>query len=402
LRILIATQYFIPEITAGANRVHAFASGLTARGHEVEVLCEVPSHPAGIVEPGYGRRFVDRREMDGFTVNYVWVRTSPSKARRVRIENYGSYAATATLVGAGKRGVDTVIASSPPLPVGMVGASLALRHRVPWILDVRDVWPDLALVVGEVTETSTLLRLARRLEHSLYRSATAITTTSEGFAKKIAGRGGGEKVTLIPNGTTEVFLEEGRRPADRSAVDDSEEFVWTHAGNLGLVHGLDAAVGAAGELGAGFRLLLLGEGPRRAALQRMAEEAPEANVAFRRPVPVAECAKVMRASDALLVSVSGMRGLEATVASKLYDCCAVGRPVIVAAEGETRRLAEEAEIALCLPPDDVQALASAVRELRESPELRERLASRARAFAEANSRERGVETLARVLDRTHG
>jgi colanic acid biosynthesis glycosyl transferase WcaI len=402
VRVLITTQYFVPEITAAAARVQAFAKGLVRRGHEVEVVCEVPNHPAGEIAPGYGGHLVDRRQMDGFEVRYIWVYATSSKSSAARITNYLSYAAMASLVGLGRRRADAILASSPPLPVGGVGAALAFRHRIPWVLDIRDLWPDLAVTVGQVGE-GRLLRAAQRLEHRLYRSAAAITATTEPFKRTIESRGGKGKVTVIPNGTSGIFLAAGATVPEPALLGENDgRFTWMHAGNLGLVHGLESAVMAARALGDGFRLVLLGEGPRRTALQELAQTLPAGSVAFHDAVPQEEAARLMRASDALLVSVSPMPGLEGTVASKLYDCCAVGRPVIVAAGGETKRIVDGSGAALCVAPGDGEALAAAVRRLRDDDALRKRLAERGRSFAEANSRERGVELLEAVLREATG
>jgi glycosyltransferase involved in cell wall biosynthesis len=398
MRVLLATQYFPPEITAASGRLHAFAAGLAARGHEVEVICEVPNHPEGVVAPGYGGKLVDRRAMDGFEVSYVWVRTTPSKEPRARMVNYASYAVSATLAGARRRRPDVVVASSPPLPVGSVGAALARRHRVPWVLDVRDLWPDVAVVVDQVSE-GRLLRAAERLERRLYRSAAAITATTDAFAREIDARGGAGKVTLIRNGASAAALEAGAREPEPSLLggDGDRPFTWTYAGNVGLAQGLEAAVEAARRLGEGFRLLIVGEGPRRPELRRLAEDLPDGAVEFRDPVPAAEAVRIMRASDALLVSLAATPGLEGFVPSKLFDCCAVGRPVILAAAGEAREIAEGAEAALTVDPGDPGQLAEAVKGLREDEARREALSERARSFAEENSRERGTELLESVL-----
>jgi colanic acid biosynthesis glycosyl transferase WcaI len=402
LRVLIATQYFPPEITAGATRLHAFAAGLARRGHEVEVVCEVPSHPAGVIEPGYGGRPVTRRRLDGFEVSYVWVRATPSKAFRARLTNYASYAAMAALTGAARRRPDVVLASSPPLSVGSVGSILAFRHRVPWVLDVRDLWPDVAVVVGEVSE-GRILRLAERLERRLYRSAAAITVTTESFRGEIAQRGGAGKLTMIRNGAAAPFLDAGAEPADPAALaavaggSTDDVFTWAYAGNLGLAQGLDSAVAAAAELGDGFRLLLLGEGPKRVELREQAGALRAGTVEFHDAVPPAEAARVLRACDALLVPLAPMAGLEGFVPSKLFDCAAVGRPLVVSATGEAAELADEAGASLCVAPGRADEIAAAMRKLRDDEALRERLADRARVFGEENSRERGVERIEQVL-----
>jgi glycosyltransferase involved in cell wall biosynthesis len=294
------------------------------------------------------------------------------------------------------RRVDAIVASSPPLSVGSVGAALALRHRAPWVFDVRDLWPDAAVALGQL-EPGALLNLAERLERRLYRSASAVTVTTEPWKADIEARGGAGKTTVIPNGTDATFLDAGAEPRERSLVEADGRFIWTYAGNLGLVSGLETALKAAEELGERFQLLVVGAGPRREEFGRIAAGLPEGTVVFREPVPARAAARLLRASDALLVSRGHAPGLDGIVLSKLYDYCAVGRPIIVSAAGETNRLADQAGVALCIPPGDSAALASAVRRLRNEAALAEGLAQRARAFAEGNTRERGVEVLEGIL-----
>ena len=189
MRVLIFTQYFTPEIGATQTRLHTFAAGLAERGHEVEVICEAPNHPQGVVRPGYGGKLVDRRRLDGFRVSYVWVSTHPVKTTRNRLAFYGSYTAGAALVGSAMRRPNVIFASSPPLPVGVAAAAAAIRHRVPWVLDVRDLWPEAAVALGELSNPR-LLRLAEHLERWLYRRAAAVTAVTQGGVRssRLAGR----------------------------------------------------------------------------------------------------------------------------------------------------------------------------------------------------------------------
>lgn len=147
------SQYFTPEVLAPPARLHPIAATLAKAGHDVEVVCEVPNYPDGVVKDGYRGRPVVRRELDGFRVSYVWVKTSPVKTTRSRLLLYGTYAFSAALAGAASRRPDVVFASSPPLPVAAAGATVAWRHRVPWVMDVRDPWPEAAVALGEASTT---------------------------------------------------------------------------------------------------------------------------------------------------------------------------------------------------------------------------------------------------------
>lgn len=398
MRILIATQYFSPELTAASLRLEPFAAGLAGRGHDVEVLCEAPSHPHGVVPPEFRSRLVTRRRRDGYRVSHVWVKASPSKRARARLASYASYAAAATAVGAAMERVDVVLASSPPLPVGAVGSLLAARHRCPWVLDVRDLWPQAALALGEV-EPGRVADAAEWLERRLYRGATAVTTPTRSFADHIAEIAeDAEKVEVIANGTTAEWLEAGEAEPDREGAElPADRFVWTYAGNLGLSQDLEVAIEAAAILGDGFELLLLGDGTRRIPLEEAAAERPAGNVRFRSAVPPAEAMRIMRASDALLVSLAEVPALGRSIPVKLYDSCAIGRPVVVAAPGAVRELAERESVGVTIDPGDPVALADAIRELAADPERCTRLAAGGRAFAASSLRELGVEKLNELL-----
>ena len=397
MRVLLFTQYFRPEITAGAMRTDAFVDGLIARGHEVEVVCEVPSHPQGVIDPAFRGRSVFRSEEGGARVRRVWVYARPTKTAASRIANYASYAVMAAAVGFRGPRPDVVLASSPPLPVGSAAAAVARRFGVPWVLDVRDLWPDIAVVLGQLPEGPPL-EAARRLERGLYRSASRITAVTEPFKSHIEANGGEGKVSVIYNGTGPTYLDVEGTERDRSELGiPADRFVLAYAGNLGIAQGLEAAVEAAGSLGDDFQLLLVGEGPRRAALEEMAARLPAGRVQFRDLVPPEVAARIMRACDALLVPLAANPELRAYVPSKLFDNCAIGRPVIVATGGEPERLVLESDAAICVPPEDPGALTVAIRGLRDDQRRSRELSERAVAFARDHVRDRGVEELERIL-----
>jgi colanic acid biosynthesis glycosyl transferase WcaI len=398
MRVLILSQYFAPELTAAAARVHTFSARLAALGHTVHVICEVPNHPRGVIADGYGQQLFDRRSLDGFDVTYVWVSTNSVKTTRSRIAGYGSFALMASIAGVGVRRPDVVFASSPPLTVGVAARVLAVTHRVPWVLDVRDMWPAAAVAVGEL-RGKRVLQAATRLEQSLYRSASAITTPSERSRAEIAATGiHAGKVHLITSGTTQEWLDLGDTVVGRVELGlPAGDFIWTYAGNVGLAQDVGTAIRAAAELGEGYRLLVVGDGPLRGEMEQLAAQVAPEGVRFTGLVSRELAGRYMRASDAVLVSLANAPGLEYAVPSKLYDCCAVGRPVIVAAAGEARRLSEKHGIALTVAPGDSTSLAAAVRHLRGNHTAGITLVEAARVFAKSHLRDTQAERLVEVL-----
>jgi glycosyltransferase involved in cell wall biosynthesis len=398
MRIQIFTQFFSPEVGATQSRLHTFAEGLAARGHDVEVICEVPNHPQGVIHPGWGGKPVRRHRFGSFRSFHVWVYTRPEKSTANRLLFYGTYAALGALVGSARPRPDVIFASSPPLPVAAAAAAAAKRHRVPWVMDVRDLWPDAATALGELSNPR-MLALAERLEKYLYRDAAAITAVTEPFREHIARLvADPEKVAVVPNGTTRFWLDALGVDAGRESLDlPRTGFLWTYAGNIGPAQGLDAAVAAAGLLQDGYRLLMLGDGASRQHLEELAREVAPGKVLFRSQVDPGLARAYLRASDCLLVPLAEHPSLAAFVPSKLFDFCAVGRPVVVAAAGEPHRLASESDAALTVAPGDAAALARAVERIRHDPDLGRRLADNGREFAARNLRDAQIDRLESIL-----
>ncbi len=264
MRILIVSQYFAPEINAAANRVHAFAAGLVRRGHDVEVVCEVPHHPVGVVATGYGGRLVDRREMDGArSVTYGSI-LLPRRTPAVRVlANYVSFGLTGTIVACAVRRADVILASSPPLPVGGWDWRLAVRpapavgHGCPRPMAGRRV------ALGQWARGHCCARLnassAGCTDPPPRSRSPRSALGSPGRGPRGCGQGGGDHEWDhwgIPGG--------GRPLSDARSywANRDDLFRWTYAGNLGMVAGLETAIDAARELGEGFQLVLIGDGSR--------------------------------------------------------------------------------------------------------------------------------------------
>ena len=383
MRVLFLTQHYAPEVTAGRFRVEAFVDAFVRKGHEVDVVCPVPNHPSGVVEDGFRGRPRIQRRVGGARVTYLWVATSQRKTPRTRLAYYGSYAGLATGAGMLRSRPDLVVASSPPLSVAAAGALVAMRHRAPLLLDIRDLWPYTPIAVGELAP-GRVTDMLERMERWVYAKASAVVTANDAFAGYIADRApAGKQIVAIANGTTQAWLDAGAMSVDRDAVAlPPSRFVWAYAGNIGLAHGVEHALEAQRLLGDDYLLLVIGEGPRRADVLREAEGLP-GQVDVRPLMSPAEAGRHLRAADVVLVS----ERQDLVVSAKLYDACAIGRPIVAACTGELRRLIETEGLGLAVPHGDPEALAAAIREVRGDPALGERLVASARAFAARHLRE---------------
>ena len=378
MRILYLTQYFPPEIGATQIRALEMTSALARAGHHVTVLTEVPNHPTGIVEPTFRRRPWVRRNHEGIDIVHLWVAASPNKTMRTRLAFYLSYMAVATAAGISlARGpFDVIYATSPPLFVG--GAALALQglRRLPLVFEVRDLWPESAVTMGEL-RNPRFVQWATRLEESCYRRATRIVVTAREIEERLVGRGvPSAKLALIRNGAnTELFqpnAETGARVRRELGLGD--KFVALYAGLHGLAYDLELVVDVAHALHdqPDVHFVLVGDGPTKPQVAAKAAALGLTNLTLVDAQPRERIADFFNAADVSLVPMRNPH-IVGTLPIKIYDSMACATPVIVGATGEAQYVVEEADAGLVVPPEDGDALCAAILRLREDGALRERL-----------------------------
>ena len=397
LRILIASQYFPPEVGATQSRMQAFAEHLVARGHEVTVICEFPNHPHGVMPPEYRGRIYEDDRSNPYRVLRVWVKASEEKTQQTRMEFYLSYMAFATAMAPVAGRADVVLATTPPLFTGVAGAALARLSRAPFVLDVRDLWPAAAVSLRQISD-GTSLKLAEWLERRLYREAAAVVAVTRPFCDHVDGiRRSAPPTTLIPNGTLELFLE-AQAAGGREALGAADgDFLVTFAGTHGIAQGLDSVLDAALLLDGEARFVFVGDGPMKESLVQLAAERGVGNVEFHPQVSLDEMPPLLAASDALLVPLSGHPTFRDFVPSKMIDAMAVGRPVILSAAGEAARILELAGAGVAAAPEDAEELARAVRWLKAHPKDAQEMGRRGRAFARSRLRSAQARRLEELL-----
>lgn len=403
MRILIISQYFPPETGGPPNRMLSVARSLQKHGHDVTVVAEKPNHPEGVIREGYRGGLFDRRTFDGIPVLYTWVYTRPDKNFVTRLAFYLSFMAMAVLGATRLEGdFDVVLASSPPLFVGISGWLAARIHGAKFVFDVRDIWPEVAVAMGEL-DNPVLIRLAEGLERFLYDRADGITAVTDSFCRHIRQKvGETTPMARIMNGTMpDVFNVDDQRNEIRRRLDVTDEFVVTYAGNHGLAQGLEHVIGAADRLRhRDVTFLMLGSGPVKDDLVRDARQRNLDNILFRDRVPLDEAAAHMGAADALLVPLADHEIYQQFIPSKLFDSMASARPVLLSVDGEARSILEEAQAGLYYPAEDADALADSIEWMVGHPEERADMGERGRAYAHNQcTREVQAQEMVRFLER---
>jgi glycosyltransferase involved in cell wall biosynthesis len=405
MRILFLSQYFPPEPGAPAARVSELARSWARAGNEVTVLTAMPNHPTGVVPPEYRGRALVRERWHGVDVLRTWIYAAPNKGRVRRSLAYASYAASATLWGQmHTRAPDVVIATSPQLLCACAGAVAARAHGVPFVFEVRDLWPESIVAVGALPAGHPVVRALTRVEEALYAAARAVVVVTDSFRVRLAERGvPADKLHVVKNGADLArFLPLPRDTALRSTLGWQDKLVVGYVGTHGMAHGLDAVLDVAKRMAIDERLrfLFVGEGAERARLEARARAEGIDNARFLGAVPRDRMTEVYATLDLALVTLRRTELFTTVLPSKIFEIAAMERPMIVSVDGEARAVVEASGGGVFVPPEDVSAMSEAIAQLAQDPAARERMGRAARAFV---VREFDREALARsylqVLER---
>lgn len=408
MHILLIHQAFAALDEPGGTRHYELARYLARRGHRVTIIASPVSYLTGNPPPSGSPHFLrkwgesKRGEQGGVTILRTATYHALHRSFANRIFVFFSFMLSSFFVGLRVKGVDLVWGTSPPLFQGWTAWVLARLKRVPFLFEVRDLWPTFAIAVGVLTNR-TFIRMSEWLERFLYRHADRVMVNSPGFIAHVTGRGVlRDRVELVPNGAEPGMFD----PADngeafRSSHHLESKFVVLYAGAHGMSNDLGVVLEAAGLLAdrPEVQVVFLGDGKEKAGLQARAAENGLTNVTFVPPVPKNEMAVTLAGADACIAILKPLEEYKTTYPNKVFDYMAAGRPVALAIDGVIREVVEAAACGIFAQPGDPAALASAIRTLASDPERSRKMGMKGRRYVEAHfSRSMLAEKLARILE----
>jgi glycosyltransferase involved in cell wall biosynthesis len=379
------------------------ARHLVSAGHQVTMLTEVPNHPSGIIPSEYRGKLYERSDLEGIDVIRVWVKASPVKTFASRMAFYLTYMVNAIMAGLllARGRYDAIYATSPPLFVGGAALVLSYLRRIPLVFEVRDLWPESAVVLGEMTDPRAV-RLAGTLEEMCYNRARCVVVVTEGIRGRLAERGFDRKVVVIPNGAnSELFCPDPEGGmALRAELGVRGKFLAIYAGIHGMAQGLETVLEAARQLQGvpDVHFLLLGEGPKKAELMSLRDRLGLTNVTMLAEEPRREIPAYLSAADVALVPLRGLELFQGALPSKMFDAWACACPVILGIDGEAHQVLGRADAGVYVEPENAGQMAQAILELKDEPERLRRYGQNGRRFVEAHySRQRLAARLEALL-----
>jgi len=377
-------------------------------GHDVTVLTGFPNHPTGVVPEDWRsrlRRLRYTEAVDGVHVVRTWLWPLPNRKAHERIRNYASFCVSAGITGLALHKPDVLIATSPQLLCALAGWWLAWWKRVPFVFEVRDLWPESLAAVGAGTEGSLLHRTLGAIAGFLYRRADRIVVVAPAFKDHLIRywNVAAAKISVVENGVeTDLFRLDPAAMEVRKQLKLEGRFLICYIGTMGNAHGLETLIAAAEELQTALPnaiFLLIGEGAEKERIVELAAARRLTNIQFLGQQPRERIPAYVSAADVCLVMLKKTELFKTVIPTKLLEYMACERPVIVAVDGQARQIVEEAGAGVFVEPESSKALLKAVLDLAEDPEHRRQMGASGRQYiVNRFSREKTARDYITVLD----
>src|SRR6202166_3372008 len=365
VRVLLLNLYYPPDTSATAKMAQTVVAALAGK-HDVTVLCARPSYAPTERRPWR----VFQHEQSG-RVRIVRVGSSdyPRTQMKKRVFNYLSYVFLA-VPRALLLPCDVVLAMTDPPFEGIVGAFVALLKGKPYVYNIRDLYPDMA-VGGSIVKPGLLARVWEKLHRWALRRVTRVVVLGEDMRNRILAKGVDPSAVVVVRDGAEIAASDAATPAIdsqvTSAIRGNFRFVLLHAGNLGFYGAWDTLLAGASSLaGDGVGLVFVGDGAQRLRLEAAAANIP--NVRFLPFFPGNKISSVLAAADAHIITIKpGLEGV--VVPSKMYGSLAAGKPIVAVAhrECDVVSLGEEKGFSISAGPDDPDQVANVIRQLATDP-----------------------------------
>lgn len=400
MKILFLSHYFPPEVNAPASRTYDHCREWAQKGEDVTVVTCFPNHPGGQVYQGFKNRLYEKGEKSGVNLLRVWTYITANEGFLKRTLGYVSFMLSSIVASLFVGKQDVVVTTSPQFFNGLAGYFVSRLKRIPWVLEIRDLWPESIVAVGAITNPR-VIRILEGIELFCYRKASKIVVVTDSFKAFIEAKGiDPEKIHVIKNGVDlDLFGKpvEGDDLARQLGVQG--KFVAAYVGTHGMAHHLETIFEAADLLSHrdDIRFLMIGSGARKATLQQMRDEKGLNNVVMVDQLPKSDMPKVWGLTDASLVLLKRSDLFKTVIPSKIFESMCTRTPIILGVEGEVQLLIEKTGCGICIEPENSQQLSDAVVELADSPGRCQELGDAGRHVVEQDFNRKGLAERFRCL-----
>lgn len=371
MKILFLTDNFPPETNAPASRTYDHTREWVKAGHEVTIITCVPNFPKGEVYKGYKNKCYQTEYMDGMKVIRVWSYIAENKGFIKRTLDFISFSISSFLAGLTQK-ADIIVATSPQFFTALSGRTLSFWKRTPWIMEVRDLWPESIKTVGAM-ENNLFIRYFEWEEAKCYRSARKIVVVTDSFKRTLVGRGvSAEKIGVVKNGVdNDLFCPTPKDDALIRELGLQNKKIIGYIGTHGMAHKLDFILRCAGNMQGknDYHFILLGSGAEKHNLLLFKEKHGIDNVTMLDPVPKSEVGRYISILDLALINLKKSALFETVIPSKIFENAAMEIPIIMGVSGEAKEIVEGYQAGVCFEPENEADFNKKLHMLLDHPEV---------------------------------
>jgi len=366
MRILFLTDNFPPEVNAPATRTYEHCKEWVKNGADVTVITCAPNFPEGKVYKGYTNKWIQRETIDGIKVIRVWTYITANEGFIKRIIDYLSFMVAAFLAGLTIK-TDTIIATSPQFFTAIAGRWLSFWKRKPWVMEVRDLWPESITAVG-AAKRNVAIRFLEWLEKRMYKSASKIVVVTDSFAKTLVEKHAvdSKKIKVVKNGANlELFQPQPKNQKLISELGLDNKFIIGYIGTHGMAHGLDFILHSAkNSTDTSLHFLLIGSGAKRKELLELKNQLQLENVTMLESISKSDVVQYTSILDAGLVNLKRSETFQSVIPSKIFELAAMHKPILLGVEGESATIVEEYQVGYTFIPEDKEDFYSKIQAIK--------------------------------------
>jgi hypothetical protein len=366
MRILFLTDNFPPEVNAPATRTYEHCVEWVKLGAEVTVITCFPNFPKGKIYNGYQNKLYQKEIIDGIRVIRVWSYMSPNTGFVKRVFDFMSYAFMAFLLGVFQK-FDLIIGTTPQFFTAISASCLAFIKRRPWVMEVRDLWPESIVAVGAMKRQDLAFKFLRKIEIKLYHSANLIIVVTDQFKKYISSLNVvSSKIFIIKNGVIHSnFIPSNKNNQLLEKHGLTGKFIVSYIGTHGMAHALDFILNCANTIkDPKIHFILQGDGSEKQHLMEIAAQLNLKNITFLPFVSKSEISKYINLSDVALVNLKRSETFKTVIPSKIFENVALYKPILLGVEGEAKDLIEHYKVGVCYIPESQSSFIEALEEIK--------------------------------------
>ncbi len=353
MRILFLTDNFPPEVNAPATRTFEHCQEWVKQGVAVTVITCAPNFPEGKLYGGYKNKLYQKEVMDGIQVIRVWTFIAANKGFIKRTIDYVSFAVSSFVAGLFIK-TDVIVATSPQFFTALSGRTLSFWKRTPWVMEVRDLWPESIKTVGAMKDNA-LIRYFEWQEKRCYRSAHKIVSVTDSFKREIVKKGiPASKIEVVKNGANLTMFQ----PVEKNQVllkslNLENQVILGYIGTHGMAHRLDFLMECAKKLKhTKYHFLFIGSGAEKENLLKKKELENITNVTLLNPVSKKEIKDYLSLLDVSLINLKRDELFKTVIPSKIFENAAMGIPILLGVDGESRAILEKYNAGLFYEPEN--------------------------------------------------